>query len=309
MLISALGAACSDDGAGQAKLAVRIDAEDVIVDGLPAGEDSVQVADGWQVDFDRYLVTVGKVELRLSTDHAVRSSAGDVFIVDLTRVPSGGLELWTLADLQAGRWEFHYRTPRAPANARRHRSVDTDVFERMVDERWTYWVSGSLRNADGRSCPPQSLATPQGAEPNGENLAGDDCYAAPVVQFDLGAAAETHFGPCEVDGLSGVAVTEGATQSVSITIHGDHLFFNGFPEGDEGSTRRLAQWLADCDLDLDGRVTTDELGQISPDVLAEFDTRFALGGSPITPLDSMLTYVAAQLKTQGHYQGEGECAR
>ena len=94
---------------------------------------------------------------------------------------------------------------------------------------------------------------------------------------------------------------------MAATIHGDHLFFNGFPEGDEGGVMRLAQWLADCDLNLDGVVTEAELASIAPSDLPEIDTRFQLGGSPITPLANMLEYVRAQLKTQGHFQGEGEC--
>jgi len=95
---------------------------------------------------------------------------------------------------------------------------------------------------------------------------------------------------------------------VAATIHGDHIFFNGFPESGEGGVMRLAQWLADCDLNLDGEVTREELEMIAPADLPEIDTRFQLGGSPITPLLEMWDYVTAQLKTQGHFQGEGECA-
>ena len=85
------------------------------------------------------------------------------------------------------------------------------------------------------------------------------------------------------------------------------MFFNGFPEGTEGGVVRLAQWLADCDLNLDGTVSQSELQSIAPSDLAEIDDRFQLGGSPISPLNTMLDYITAQLKTQGHYQGEGEC--
>src|SRR5690606_21868771 len=92
------------------------------------------------------------------------------------------------------------------------------------------------------------------------------------------------------------------------TLHGDHLFFNGFPEGDEGGVRRLAQWLADSDLNLDGEVTRAELERITPADLPELDERYQLGGSPLRPLDNVWTYVRAQLKTQGHMDGEGECA-
>jgi hypothetical protein len=70
---------------------------------------------------------------------------------------------------------------------------------------------------------------------------------------------------------------------------------------------RLAQWLADSDLNLDGSVTPQELQAIPPSVLSEIDARYQLGGSPITPLRSMWDYFRAQLETQGHMNGEGEC--
>jgi hypothetical protein len=51
------------------------------------------------------------------------------------------------------------------------------------------------------------------------------------------------------------------------------------------------------------------LDEIAPSALAQIDDRFQLGGSPLA-LDAsatMWTYVTAQLKTQGHLEGEGEC--
>jgi len=41
-------------------------------------------------------------------------------------------------------------------------------------------------------------------------------------------------------------------------------------------------------------------------VRPEIDDRFQLGSPPI-PLTDAWAYVRAQLKTQGHFQGEGEC--
>ena len=177
----------------------------------------------------------------------------------------------------------------------------------MVANDWTYLIDGVLMKTDGQSCPPAALATPGSATPNGNMSGGNDCYDAPTVRFTFGATAETSFGPCEIDEVPGFAISSGGTQTVAATIHGDHLFFNGFPEGDEGGITRLAQWLADCDLDLDGTVTRDELEAIAPSQLPELDDRYQLGGSPITPLNDMYDYVISQLKTQGHFQGEGEC--
>jgi hypothetical protein len=187
-------------------------------------------------------------------------------------------------------------------------SVSEADFNAMTTGNFTYLIDGTLTKADGRSCPPTTLAMPPpGAVVMGMNGGGDNCYANTSIAFEIGVNAATVFGPCEVDGVPGLSIASGSTTTVAFTIHGDHLFFNGFPEGDESGVMRLAQWLADCDLNVDGTVSQAELEMIAPSSLPEIDTRFELGGSPITPLDTMWTYVTAQLKTQGHFQGEGEC--
>ena len=156
----------------------------------------------------------------------------------------------------------------------------------MRAEGSTYRIEGVMRRADGQACPPAAVGDRTGATPNGAvNSRGEPCYDHPEVRFRFESAAATSFGPCEVDGVPGFVMTADGTQTVALTIHGDHLFFNGFPEG---------------------AVTMDELGQLTPSDLAEIDTRFQLGGSSLE-LHDMRDYIAAQLRTQGHFQGEGEC--
>lgn len=306
LLMGAATLGCGGD-AGTGSVTALLEAEDVIVEGLEPGDDIENIRDGWAVSFDRYIATVGDLDLHLSSSDAIEVEGADVFVVDMTQVPSAGLDLWQFDGLRAGRWEFHFATPSAADDATRHTSVSQVDFDELVANDWTYLVEGTLTRSDGESCPPATLANPGGATPNG-NLSGTNpCYDAPSVRFVVGAAAETSYGPCEADEVPGFAVTSGGSSTVSMTLHGDHLFFNGFPEGDEGGVMRLAQWLADCDLDLDGTVTAAELQAIAPAQLPELDERFQLGGSPITPLDTMFTYFRAQLKTQGHFQGEGEC--
>ena len=306
VLMGAATLGCGGE-AGTGSVTAQLEAEDVIIEGIEPGDGVENIRDGWAVSFDRYIATVGDLDLHLSSNDSVEVEGADVFVVDMTQVPSAGLALWQFDDLRAGRWEFHYATPGAADGAMRHTSVSQADFDEMVENDWTYLVDGTLTNTDGQSCPPAALATPGGATPNG-NLSGTNpCYDAPSVRFTVGAAAATTYGPCETDDVPGFAVTSGGTATVSMTLHGDHLFFNGFPEGDEGGVMRLAQWLADCDLNLDGTVTATELQAIAPAQLPELDERFQLGGSLITPLDTMYTYFRAQLKTQGHFQGEGEC--
>lgn len=294
--------------AGSGDLTVLLEAEDLIVSGLEPGDAPENVRDGWAIAFDRYLVTIGEIEARYSTDASLRAQAAETLIVDLTQIPAAGLPLWTLRDLKAGRWEFGYATPAAGGMTLRDDSVSDADFAEMQSMGWTYLVEGVLQKAGGESCPPSALATPPaGAIALGMNAGADRCYANPSVRFSFGAAAPARFFPCEIGGVPGFVITRDGTQTVAASIHGDHLFFNGFPEGAESGTMRLAQWLADCDLDLDGIVTQAELEAISPSALAELDGRYQLGGSPITPLEDMYQYLIAQLATQGHFQGEGEC--
>lgn len=289
-------------------LSVILEAEDTITEGLEPGTTGETIQDGWAVTFDDYIVVIGDVDVHLSTDETVEGEAPDTFAVDLVDVPESGLPLWSLDDLVTGRWEFNYSIGGAGDGAMRHDSVTEPQFSEMMTNDWTYLVAGTMNQTGGQSCPPSSLAMPGTATPNGNmNSGGDACYDNETITFRFGVQAETAFGPCEIDEMPGFAITEGTQTTVAATIHGDHIFFNGFPEGDEGGVMRLAQWLADCDLNLDGEVTREELEMIAPADLPEIDTRFQLGGSPITPLEEMWDYVIAQLKTQGHFQGEGEC--
>ena len=301
---------CGDESQSTAtgSLSVLLTTEDVITNGLRPGDDPGQIQDGWSVTFDRYIVAIGDIDLRFTTNASQTKEEESTYMVDLTKVSEVGLPLWSFDSLKAGRWEFGYHTVLAEESTLQHESVMLADYERIIAERWTYYIEGVLANENGQSCPPAELAMPGDNPPNGQTSGGNDCYDLSELRFSFGAPAETRFGPCEIDGVPGVAITSDQTRTASVTIHGDHLFFNGFPEGDEGGVARLAQWLADCDLNLDGEVTQEELQAIDPSLLSEFDDRFQLGGSPITPLNSVYEYLRAQLKTQGHFQGEGECA-
>lgn len=306
-LMLCCAAGCSgDEIEGTGSLSVLLEAEDVIIDGLDPGDEAHNIRDGWTVRFDKYISTIGDIDVHLATDEDVEAEAEDVFVIDLTELPPGGTPLWHLDGLQTGRWQFGYSTPGAAHGAARHESVAQADYDEMVDEDWTYLIDGSLEKADGQSCPPADLASTGDATPNGNTSGGNDCFDASSVRFLFGATAETSVGPCTIDGIPGFAIASGTESAVAITIHGDHLFFNGFPEGDEGGVMRLAQWLADCDLDLDGTVTQAELEAIPMSKLPEIDERYQPGGTMIE-IQNMYDYVIAQLLTQGHFQGEGEC--
>ena len=300
--------ACGDEeSVGTGTLTVLLESEDTITGGLRPGNETENIRDGWTVTFGRYIAAVGDIDLHLATDESIEAKLDDVFVVDLTQVPSAGFALWQPIELRAGRWEFNYSTPGAADGTTRHESVSEADYDEMLTNDWTYLIDGTLTQSNGESCPPTALANPGTRTPNGNMKGGDDCYDVPMIRFAFGASAETIFGPCEIDEVPGFAISANGQGAVAATIHGDHIFFNGFPEGNEGGVIRLAQWLADSDLNLDGNVTQQELEAITPSQLPEIDDRYQLGGSPITPLNTMYDFVLSQLKTQGHYQGEGEC--
>ena len=314
--VSSLAFGCADDdtatstaaATGSSALTVLLEPEGTITDGIEPGDAVDNIRDGWKVEFSKYIVAVGDVDINLSTNSAASAEDANIYVIDIKALPAAGEPLWFFDGLAEGRWDFNYATPGAADGSTRHESVTEADYDAMVASDWTYLINGSITKEDGQSCPPASLATPGDKTSNGNTDKGDNpCFDAPTVNFEFGVSAETSFGPCEIDGVPGAALTNDQTQTVAATIHGDHIFFNGFPEGDEGGVLRLAQWIADCDLDLDGTVTIAELEQIAPSDLAELDDRYQLGGSPITPLTNMYEFVVGQLKTQGHYQGEGEC--
>jgi hypothetical protein len=296
---------CNGEVSGSGKLSVLLESEDTIVDGLNPGEGVEDIQDGWQVRWDKYIAVIGDIDVHLATDEEIEDHDEDLYVVDLTELPSQGLPLWEIPSLPEGRWEFHYMLGGGAHDAIQHESVSDKDFEAIVDEDATYLISGTLSKDDGRSCPPDALASSESATRAGENDAGVPCFENATITFSLLVPAETLFGPCELDGVQGFSITDGETRTVAATLHGDHLFFNGFPTSDEGGVVRLAQWLADSDLDLDGEVTQAELEAIAPGDLSEFaDYQYA--NAPIS-IETLWDYVVAQLKTQGHMNGEGEC--
>ncbi|MEM6960781.1 MAG: hypothetical protein AAF355_07660 [Myxococcota bacterium] len=301
-------AGCSDDDS-TGSVSVLLESEDTILSGLDAGTEGEQIQDGWNVRFDSFIISVGDVAMTFSNNESTTADAHDVFVIDLTDVPANGIALWDLNDLRVGRWEFGYAVEAATADAIQDPSVSKEDYNRMVDEDLSYLIRGTLTQTGGESCPPEASTTTN-QTPNGNvGPDGDACYDNASVEFELAVPVDTVYGPCEIDEVPGVSVTEGTPRTVAASIHGDHIFFNGFPEGDESGVTRLAQWLADSDLNVDGTVEEQELRNLAPSDLAELDPAvYALGGSPIQPLENMWDYVQAQLKTQGHFQGEGECA-
>lgn len=300
-LVLAFGAACSSacnddvtDASGSGDLSVSVQAEETITDGLDPGTGDENVVDGWSVRFEKYVVALGDV--RLGDDASdIRERSSTRRTLDLTSLAPSGSPFTEFEDIGAKRYAFFGYSLLAAGDTERDPSVGEDDFAEMAASEASYLIEGSLEKSDGQSCPP-----------------GGECRPATKIDFRLLVPAHVDFGPCELEDVPqpGVSVTANGTSQVGITLHGDHMFFDAFPTGDE-VVRRRAQWLADADVDQDGFVDFAELDGIRGAAMIQLfpSAEYSLGTWTNTsfPLESAADFLQAQLSTQGHYQGEGEC--
>ena len=281
---------CGGDGSTETGTAqIFVEAEDTIPEGLEPGDGEENIADGWAVRYDRFLVTVGNVRAARS-DADETFSDGAVYVLDLRNSPAGGYVLATIEDVSAVRWDrFGFDLPIARAGVATLSPTSAGDVDVMVEGGFSVFAEGAMTKEDGESCPP-----------------GGTCAPAPEVKFSWGLPAGTSFDDCATeDGLAGFAVPAGGTAQVKPTIHGDHWFFSSITAGAE-ITVRYAQYVADCDLDQDGETTTEELQQVdAADVFPS--PKYNLAGALGAPVQTAYDFVLAQARTLGDFQGDGEC--
>ena len=277
-------AGCGSDstgGSGDGNLSVLVEAEESIPDGLQAGDGEEDIRDGFDISYTRYIVTLGNVAMS-QLDGADFQSSAVVVVADLTSLPSTLPELTSFDGIPTGQYtSFGFETPPADANVVSLNSVEQEDIDAMVANGWSYIIEGTITQvSDGAS-----------------------------KDFLIEADVPSVYSDCAVEDLEpGVNVS--SNSSVDITLHGDHIFFNGFPE-EEGNVVRLAQWLWDIpDVDSDDVLTEADF-EAATDIATLYPSPpsgvYELTGGPIVPITNAWDFIRAQLGTQGHIFGEGEC--
>lgn len=277
------GGAASETGTVQ----VFVEPEDTIPEGLEPGTGEENIADGWRVTYDRFLVTVGNVRAARS-DAKERLSDPSVFVLDLRNAPATRYVIAEFEGASAVRWDrFGFDLPNARDGVKTLPPTTQGDVALMVEGGYSVFFEGSIEKQGGESCP-----------------RGEECVPAERVRFSWGLSAGTSFDDCATeDELTGFSVPTGGTIAVKPTIHGDHWFFNNITAGAE-ITKRYAQYIADCDLDGDGETTIDELKQVK--VAEVFGQDYNLAGA-LGQIETAYDYVVAQARTLGDFQGDGEC--
>jgi hypothetical protein len=125
--------------------------------------------------------------------------------------------------------------------------------------------------------------------------------------FSWSFAPATWFEDCHgvQDGkdVEGVLVTNGGSEEVELTVHGDHFFYDDL-QGEEAGPRFQAY--ADADANEDGEVTLEEMDEV-PLYTIPID-KGTYGTGALGNVDTLGQYVRTLARTIGHYRGEGSCS-
>ncbi|NND28554.1 MAG: hypothetical protein HKN97_08200 [Myxococcales bacterium] len=271
----------STGGSGSGNLSVVLAAEETISDGLDAGSGDENILDGFDVRFNRYIVAIGNVAMS-QVGGANPQSSSALAVADFTSLPSTQPEVTAFNGIATGQYtRFGFETPPPSNGVLNVNGVATEDIDAMVANGWSYIIEGTITQVS------------------------DGVTKSFLIEADV----PTVYSDCALDGMeSGVNVA--GNSSVDITLHGDHIFFNGFPE-EEGNVMRLAQWLWDIEDSDSNELLTRTDFEAATDVGSLFPSppsgAYELTGGPITPISNAWDFIRAQLGTQGHIFGEGEC--
>jgi hypothetical protein len=244
--------------------------EEYIEQGIPASA----FADGWSVKFSKFLIVISNV--RIADDRgAVAGSSAIPRIFDL--VLPGPKEVVRFEGLEARPWNaVSYQIGPFSAEAVASGGATNDDRARLVNAAASVLVDATATKG------------------------------AVTKRLSWAFPPSTRYESCEGerDGrtVRGVVVTNGGTDQVELTIHGDHLFYDDLQAGD---AKLRFEALAGADRDDDGEVTLDELAAVRlRDIPAE---RGGYQTGAASNVNDLRAFVTALSRTIGHFRGEGEC--
>lgn len=254
--------ACTE---GSGTITSTVYGEEFIEDGIPADV----FADGWSVQFDRFLISIGDPKAKAGEGGREVGDPG-MYIVDLAEASDGeGYELATY-DAPGGTYDHYgYRiAPSADAIAVNASAADAAA---MKQAGYSIWVRGAATRG------------------------------SVTKTFDWGFKLKLTHAHCEAsEKVDGNAIT------LQSTIHADHLFYDDAVSDEPDVAFQL---IADADGRAgaaDGKVTLDELA--ATDIRSQTryqvgSNRDAQGAT----IANLRQYVELQATTVGHINGEGHC--
>ncbi|MBN2798711.1 MAG: hypothetical protein JXX28_06130 [Deltaproteobacteria bacterium] len=287
-MILLLALACvSEDVAGTGALDLSISGGEALRSGFPYVEGGAELAfvDGWEVHFDRYLISISEVALTDPADGAWAGGWEGARVVDLARAVGAEEPIATLEDLPALRLDLGFTLSPVSASSEGDSPLPADLAM-METEGWTHWIGGTATRGEER------------------------------VDFSLGLSLPTAYTRCVngKDFTEGIAVASHTTTGATLYAHAVHLFWDTLAAGDEDL--RFDPWAAVAGED--GVVTADDLADQDLTDLrdADGDPLLDPSGARISYDDGgllgpgqydLLSFVRYGLRQSAHLNGVGYC--
>ena len=283
-LLAAAAGCADDEDSGNGNIDIVLEAEETIPEGIAScassGGDEC-ISDGYSASFSKYIISVGFIAMA-QTDGTNPQSSSTVGVAEYTNLPTTLPTLTRFESIPTGQYnEFGYETPPPTSDVVNINGVDQTDIDAMIDNDWTYIIEGRLtRDTDNAT-----------------------------LDFLIEADVPSVYSDCAVEGfVPGVNVSGPDSNPAAISMHGDHILFNGFP-ADESGVERLAEWmwLVD-DTNQDGVLTRVDF-EAATDVgtLYPSPPYSDINAGPAGTINNAWDFVRSQLGTQGHLDGEGEC--
>lgn len=268
--LSLLGLAACSEGTGTVTFTTY--GENYIEKEIPAaGGDVDGFVDGWTVRYGKFLVTLGEAKVASRDETAAEQGQAKVF--DVHR--PGPVVVESFKDLPAKEWDqVSYAI--APGPQAVAGNADAQDVARMKAEGYSVYVEGTATKG------------------------------AVTKRFAWGFTTNTLYERCESPDLgAGVTVPQEVEETVELTLHGDHLFFDDLQSPD--AKMRFDALAAADRLGIagpDGEVTLEELAAVDLTELPQ--GQYGTGG--VGNVRNLRDFVTALVRTVGHFRGEGECA-
>lgn len=268
--IVAACAACSsisEDGKGTATFTTW--GEEFIEREIPASE----VEDGWTIHYNKFLVVLRNVKVADEAGTVAAQMNGSK-LFDHTK--AGIKPVITFKGLAAQAWtHVSYEVSPATADTEVVTGTDSDK-QRMVSGGYSIYV--------------EAVAT----------------KGSSTKSFSWGFTTATLFDRCRGERggkeTAGIVVTNGGTDEVQLTIHGDHLYYDDL-QAKEAKVR--FDNIAAADVDDNGSITLDELAKVKLASIPKENGPYGTGSA--AGINDLGAFVTALSRTVGHYRGEGEC--
>jgi hypothetical protein len=286
---AALFACVGEDLAGEGDVSLEVSGGAALREGFPhtEGDATHAFVDGWELQFDKYIVAVGDVRFAEQDDGAeVKTWAGPK-VMDLATSTTGSEALVDIDGLPARRLDFGFRFV-APTALPAESTASSDDVQLMIDNGWSLLVEGEANH-------PSSGRT---------------------VGFRFGLPAAVRYYECinGKDTTSGIAVEASKTTGAYIYAHAIHLFWDTLASGDEDLRfEAFAAMAGDDDLvteeELEAQDLTDLQGADGNPLVDSEGDAVVYNDGGLLPLGEWTLYHFIQYaaRASAHFNGIGLC--